>query len=283
MKEHIEDEKKKFTDRLSINLMKMIDIKNDIETLFKNLNDAFAKYDESILEPDLKNILSKVISEIKLDLAIKKKDIENIISDIFNIENEAGTFLSSIREGKFTGEKNAMSYAISDYITKIKNLSDNVLKTIYKIENAISVYDIQKESNPLSNEIKSFITSQIEKLLSAKGNEILKIPQETMDKFNEINNCDNMNCIKDQIKFLQETIVNQNITIEKITELVMDKIEDIGKILEKYDEKIDGISSGQNTMKKDFNSDLSRLKFSLSNRIDEIEKQNDILNIKKYI
>ena len=201
---------------------KVMYIEQNVDFDINNLTKFVQFFPEEIEEKD-KLAIYYILSKIESKNIVNKMELSNILVEIEKIIAFVKAFVEekSPSNTQITVLKNSLMQnliskkeMVEENIGRVKSKIFQLSKIIKKMQNENT--DVDKES------IKKIINQEIKLALKS-----YEVPLKKITKFNEIETCNTIDCLKAQLNSTNQQIIEQNEAIKKISGLYAEEIDKI--------------------------------------------------------
>ena len=154
-------------------------------------------------------------------------------------------------------------------IDRVKNKIFQLNKIIKKMQN--DDVDVDKEK------IKKLINQEIKNALKS-----YEVPLKKITKFNEIETCNTIDCLKTQLNSMNQQIIEQNEVIKKISVLYAEEIDKVKQMINKIRKEIIILKNNIETAFLKYDQSAKDDNYELKSRLRQIEESLNINSIRKY-
>lgn len=272
IEENIKDFKNNKDRLITEYLNKLNFIKTDIDSIYEKLVDLFSRFNYNENDLTEKHALSEFINTINGRLYARETEMydirmksEVIYSDILNYASKIKQNLSNMLIQYANNKKTEIDKIINDINNKINSIKE-------------SFKSFQSEPKYINNKnIEQFIAKYLDEYMANN-----KSKKNSEDKFEELEQCTTISCIKDQIKNLQTYSSRNSNHIDKLVDLMSGEIVKIDNSISEIKNKQNNILNIQKKIISDFNNKINEIINQFTNEIFELKKNNEFNSLKYY-
>lgn len=256
---------------------KVLSIEQAVDFDINNLIKISDLYTDDVNEKD-KIIFFDIISKIESKNIVNKTELSNILIEGEKILALAKAFIDDKKSNnqQYNALKNSLMQNLTSRKEMLESNVERVKSKIFQLNQIIKKfqnqdYDVDKDK------VKNLINQEIKNALKS-----YEIPLKKITKFNEIDTCNTIDCLKNQLKSMNQQIIDQNEVIKKISTLYAEEIDRVKEIINKIRKDIFILKNEVNNTFLKYEQIMKDDNYELKTRIRHIEESLNINEIKKY-
>ena len=223
-------------------------------------------------------LLRDFIAEIEARNSVAMTSISTFIVQSERILADAKLFVNSKQDGnnQLGGIKNSIMQNLTNHKEILDKDVERVRTKITKLNRIIA--DLKDDDSNINRErVAAIVEEEVQKALKN-----FEAPLQKISKFNQLETCNSIDCLKYQISSLQQKVIDQNEAIKKISMAFAKQIDE-SNILIKQGQR-DNLELknyvDENTMR--LQKEKSRSNYEIHNRIRNLEDSLRLGGVKKY-